>query len=168
MSLTELPHYYPGSCFFSASREAQRLSTGVSELSGLSTVLARIPGQLRSHGREITLVKMLLMFCYQTWEGFRFSKVGCIYSSKESLRLIAKARRQVMLAKLTSKNQLTLPKSITREIGEAEYFEVKVEGGQIILTPVKIHRADAVRSKLADLGLSEQDVADAVAWARQS
>jgi bifunctional DNA-binding transcriptional regulator/antitoxin component of YhaV-PrlF toxin-antitoxin module len=73
-----------------------------------------------------------------------------------------------MLAKLTSKNQLTLPKSITREIGEAEYFEVKVEEGQIILTPVKIHRADAVRSKLADLGLSEQDVADAVAWARQS
>lgn len=73
-----------------------------------------------------------------------------------------------MLAKLTSKNQLTLPKSITREIGEAEYFEVKVERGQIILTPVKIHRADAVRSKLADLGLSEQDVADAVAWARQS
>ncbi|WZI66320.1 MAG: AbrB/MazE/SpoVT family DNA-binding domain-containing protein [Gloeotrichia echinulata IR180] len=46
-----------------------------------------------------------------------------------------------MLAKLTSKNQLTLPKSITREIGEAEYFEVKVEGGQIILTPVKIQRA---------------------------
>ncbi|MBG1269093.1 AbrB/MazE/SpoVT family DNA-binding domain-containing protein [Nostocaceae cyanobacterium CENA357] len=73
-----------------------------------------------------------------------------------------------MLAKLTSKNQLTLPKSITREIGEAEYFEVKVERGQIILTPVKIQRADAVRSKLADLGLSEQDVADAVAWARQS
>jgi len=33
---------------------------------------------------------------------------------------------------------------------------------------VKIQRADAVRSKLADLGLSEQDVADAVAWARQS
>jgi bifunctional DNA-binding transcriptional regulator/antitoxin component of YhaV-PrlF toxin-antitoxin module len=73
-----------------------------------------------------------------------------------------------MLAKLTSKNQLTLPKSITREIGEAEYFEVKVEAGQIILTPVKIQRADAVRTKLADLGLSEQDVADAVAWARQS
>ncbi|MBE9197964.1 MULTISPECIES: AbrB/MazE/SpoVT family DNA-binding domain-containing protein [unclassified Nodularia (in: cyanobacteria)] len=73
-----------------------------------------------------------------------------------------------MLAKLTSKNQLTLPKSITREIGEAEYFEVKVENGQIILTPVKIQRADAVRAKLADLGVSEQDVADAVAWARHS
>lgn len=72
-----------------------------------------------------------------------------------------------MLAKLTAKNQLTLPKSITREIGDAEYFEVKVEDGQIILTPVKIQRADAVRAKLAAIDVSEQDIADAVAWARQ-
>ena len=73
-----------------------------------------------------------------------------------------------MLAKLTSKNQLTLPKSITRAIGDTEYFDVKVEGGQIILTPVKIQRADAVRSKLTALDLSEQDIKDAVAWARKS
>ena len=72
------------------------------------------------------------------------------------------------IAKLTSKNQLTLPKSITREISETEYFEVTVEGQQIILTPVKIQRADAVRAKLAELGINEQDVADAVDWARQS
>ncbi len=72
-----------------------------------------------------------------------------------------------MLAKLTAKNQLTLPKSITRSIGDTEYFEVKVENGQIILTPVKIQRADAVRSKLAALDLSEQDITDAVDWARQ-
>ncbi|MCY7366832.1 MAG: AbrB/MazE/SpoVT family DNA-binding domain-containing protein [Chamaesiphon sp.] len=72
------------------------------------------------------------------------------------------------IAKLTSKNQLTLPKSITREIGETEYFEVTVEGQQIILTPVKIQRADAVRAKLAELGINEQDVADAVDWSRQS
>ena len=73
-----------------------------------------------------------------------------------------------MLAKLTSKNQLTLPKSITKAIGDSEYFDVKVEGGQIILTPVKIQRADAVRSKLTALDLSEQDIKDAVAWARKS
>jgi bifunctional DNA-binding transcriptional regulator/antitoxin component of YhaV-PrlF toxin-antitoxin module len=72
------------------------------------------------------------------------------------------------IAKLTSKNQLTLPKSITREIGETEYFEVTVENQQIILTPVKIQRADAVRTKLAELGINERDVADAVDWARQS
>lgn len=73
----------------------------------------------------------------------------------------------MMLTKLTSKNQLILPKSITRAIGDPEYFEVKVENGQIILTPVKIQRADAVRSKFAALEISEQDIADAVEWARQ-
>lgn len=73
-----------------------------------------------------------------------------------------------MLVKLTSKNQLTLPKSITKEIRESEYFEIKVEGGQIILTPVKIQRADAVRAKLAALNLTEQDIVDAVNWSRKS
>ena len=72
------------------------------------------------------------------------------------------------IAKLTSKNQLTLPKSIIREIGETEYFEVTVEGQQIILTPVKIQRANAVRAKLAELGINDRDVADAVDWARQA
>ncbi|MGK7959387.1 AbrB/MazE/SpoVT family DNA-binding domain-containing protein [Crocosphaera sp.] len=73
-----------------------------------------------------------------------------------------------MLAKLTAKNQLTLPKSITKEIGETEYFDVRVHNGEVILTPVKIQRADAVRAKLAALDLSEQDISDAIAWARQS
>lgn len=73
----------------------------------------------------------------------------------------------MMLAKLTSKNQLTLPKSITQAIGQSEYFEIKVENGQIILTPVKIQRANAVRAKLAALELTEQDINDAVTWARQ-
>ena len=71
-----------------------------------------------------------------------------------------------MLAKLTSKNQLTLPKSVTNAIGAVEYFEVKAKGGQIILTPVRIQRADAVRAKLAELDIAEQDVADAIAWSR--
>ncbi|MGB8436909.1 MAG: AbrB/MazE/SpoVT family DNA-binding domain-containing protein [Burkholderiales bacterium] len=73
-----------------------------------------------------------------------------------------------MLAKVTSKNQLTLPKSITNAVGAAEYFEVEARDGRIILTPVRILRADAVRAKLAELDLSEQDVADAVMWARRT
>lgn len=72
-----------------------------------------------------------------------------------------------MLAKLTSKNQLTLPKNVTNVVGPVEYFEVEVRNGQIVLTPVRIQRGDAVRAKLADLDLSEQDIADAVAWARK-
>lgn len=71
-----------------------------------------------------------------------------------------------MLAKLTSKNQLTLPKSVVEAVSAAEYFEVEVRDGQIVLTPVRIQRGDAVRAKLAELGLTDSDVADAVRWAR--
>ena len=71
-----------------------------------------------------------------------------------------------MLAKLTSKNQLTLPKAVVTAVGAAEYFEVEVHQGQIVLTPVRIQRGDAVRAKLAALGLADADVADAVRWAR--
>ena len=61
-----------------------------------------------------------------------------------------------MLAKITSKNQLTLPKSVTQAVGPAEYFDVQTRDGQIVLTPVRIQRGDAVRAKLA-----EGDVAQA-------
>lgn len=72
-----------------------------------------------------------------------------------------------MLAKLTSKNQLTLPKSITATVGATEYFDVEARNGQIVLTPVHIQRGDAVRAKLAELNIQEKDIADAVAWARK-
>ncbi len=72
-----------------------------------------------------------------------------------------------MLAKITAKNQLTLPKSVTASIGATEYFDVVARDGQIILTPVRIQRGDAVRAKLAELGLGEADVPAAVAWARK-
>ncbi|HEY0233413.1 MAG TPA: AbrB/MazE/SpoVT family DNA-binding domain-containing protein [Dokdonella sp.] len=71
-----------------------------------------------------------------------------------------------MLAKITSKNQLTLPKSVTEAIGPVEYFDVETRAGQIILTPVRIQRGDAVRAKLAALELSDADIHDAVDWAR--
>ena len=74
---------------------------------------------------------------------------------------------RIMLAKLTTKNQLTLPKSITAAIGAAEYFDVEARGGQIILTPVRIQRSDALRAKLAELDLGEADVNAAVAWSRK-
>lgn len=73
-----------------------------------------------------------------------------------------------MLAKMTAKNQLTLPKSVTAAVGPAEYFDVEARNGQIVLTPVRIQRGDAVRAKLVELDLNEQDIADAVAWARQT
>ncbi|HZR36318.1 MAG TPA: AbrB/MazE/SpoVT family DNA-binding domain-containing protein [Nevskia sp.] len=72
-----------------------------------------------------------------------------------------------MLAKLTSKNQITLPKAAVSSVDAAEYFDVTVEGGRIVLTPVKIQKAQAVREKLEELGITEQDVEDAIAWARR-
>ena len=71
-----------------------------------------------------------------------------------------------MLAKLTSKNQLTLPKAMLSFCQGAEYFDVYEDNGRIVLVPVSLNRANAVCAKLADLGLSEHDVAHAVDWAR--
>ena len=71
-----------------------------------------------------------------------------------------------MLAKITAKNQLTLPKSLTQAVGATEYFDVEARGGQLILTPVRIQRGDAVRAKLAELDLTQDDMAAALAWAR--
>jgi hypothetical protein len=73
-----------------------------------------------------------------------------------------------MLAKLTSKNQLTLPKSLVMSLGKAEYYNVEVENGRLMLTPVRIQQADAVRAKLEKLGINDQDISDAIDWARHS
>lgn len=73
-----------------------------------------------------------------------------------------------MLAKLTSKNQLTLPKAILEAVGKTDYFDVTQDQGRIVLTPVRMARADGVRRKLEELGFGESDVAAALDWARQS
>lgn len=70
-----------------------------------------------------------------------------------------------MLAKLTSKNQLTLPKSVTAPLGPVQYFEVHAQAGQIILTPVRIQRGDALRAKLAELAIDEKTLESALGWA---
>lgn len=71
-----------------------------------------------------------------------------------------------MLAKKTSKNQLTLPKAIVARFAGCDYFEVSTDGSTIVLRPLEPNRAGLVRDRLSQLGLSEQDVSDAVAWAR--
>jgi hypothetical protein len=73
-----------------------------------------------------------------------------------------------MLAKLTSKNQLTLPKKALDAMGPVSHFQVEVEDGRLILTPASLGPGAAVRQKLAELGISEADVAAAVDWARQA
>ncbi len=76
-----------------------------------------------------------------------------------------------MLAKKTSKNQLTLPKEVVKEFPDTEYFDVTVKDRKIVLMPVKITPADmtleGIRDKMAKLGITEGDVAEAVKWARK-
>jgi hypothetical protein len=72
-----------------------------------------------------------------------------------------------MLAKMTVKNQLTLPKAVVTRFSGVEYFDVSTDGESIVLRPLRRSRADEVRSQLAKLGIDEQDVTDAVSWARQ-
>ena len=42
-----------------------------------------------------------------------------------------------MLAKLTSKNQLTLPADLVRRLPASEYFDATLESGAIVLRPVQ-------------------------------
>jgi hypothetical protein len=76
-----------------------------------------------------------------------------------------------MLAKKTSKNQVTLPRDIAKQFPQIEYFDVVVKDSKIILSPVKIRPVDAtladIRNKMERRGISEADVKDAVTWARK-
>jgi len=74
-----------------------------------------------------------------------------------------------MLAKLTAKNQITIPKKILSQLPDVEYFDVEINDGLVLLKPVKVIEADlqGIRSKIKKLGLSEDCVAEAVSWARK-
>jgi hypothetical protein len=76
-----------------------------------------------------------------------------------------------MLAKKTSKNQLTLPKEIVKAFPDINYFDVTVKDKKIVLMPVKITPVDitleGIRKKIEKLGITEKDVADAIKWARK-
>jgi len=75
-----------------------------------------------------------------------------------------------MLAKKTSKNQITLPKAIANAFPDTQYFDVDIEDGKIILLPVKMQPVGAsledVRGKMRRLGVGEEEVGEAIRWAR--
>ncbi len=74
-----------------------------------------------------------------------------------------------MLAKITSKNQITIPKKIIEKIPETQYFDVELKEGVILLRPLKVYGTDLeqIRSKIKNLGLRENSVAEAIKWARE-
>ena len=71
-----------------------------------------------------------------------------------------------MLAKMTVKNQITLPKAVASRFAGVEYFDVSSDETSITLRPLRQSRADEARARLAAMGITEQDVEDAIAWAR--
>jgi hypothetical protein len=71
-----------------------------------------------------------------------------------------------MLAKLTVKNQLTIPKTVATQFPGVEYFDVSTDGSAITLKPLRQSRIEEVWAHIENLGITEQDVADAVRWAR--
>jgi hypothetical protein len=72
-----------------------------------------------------------------------------------------------MLAKKTSKNQITLPVEVVRKFPGVDYFDVVTQDETIVLVPLRRSRAQEVRSKLAELGIDETSVRDATKWARK-
>lgn len=76
-----------------------------------------------------------------------------------------------MLAKRTFKNQITLPKEVIKDFPGVEYFDVSAQDGKILLNPVSVmpsgERLAKVRKKISSLGLTEEDLEDAVRWARK-
>ena len=71
-----------------------------------------------------------------------------------------------MLSKLTSKNQLTLPKGIVSLFPSIEYFDISTEDGRLVLTPVRLQSANKVRDKLNELGINQEDINKAIKWSR--
>ena len=71
------------------------------------------------------------------------------------------------VAKKTSKNQLTLPKAIVDRFPGVNYFDVREEEGRIVLSPVVPDGADRVREKLQEMGMKQEDIEEAVRWARR-
>ena len=72
-----------------------------------------------------------------------------------------------MLVKKTSKNQITLPKQIVDRFPGVDHFVVTQSGNRIVLEPLEPSRADEVRARLKELEITEEDVAKAIAWARE-
>jgi hypothetical protein len=74
-----------------------------------------------------------------------------------------------MLAKMTTKNQITIPKKIMDKLPDIKYFAVELKDGLVLLKPLKVYDAnlDQIRSKMKTLGLDQNSVKEAIQWARK-
>jgi bifunctional DNA-binding transcriptional regulator/antitoxin component of YhaV-PrlF toxin-antitoxin module len=73
-----------------------------------------------------------------------------------------------MLAKLTAKNQITIPKKVVDQLPDVKYFDVQLKDGVVVLKPLRVYDTDLgeIRSRIKKLGLKPDCVAEAIRWAR--
>ena len=73
-----------------------------------------------------------------------------------------------MLAKITSKNQITIPKKIIEKMPDVKHFDIEFEDGVVIMKPIRFYdtNLDQIRGKIKKLGLTEDSVAEAIKWAK--
>ncbi len=73
-----------------------------------------------------------------------------------------------MLVRLSSKNQITVPRKILAKLPNAKYFEVELKEGKLVLKPVEVveSKLEQIQQKMTDLGLREDSVVEAIQWAR--
>lgn len=72
-----------------------------------------------------------------------------------------------MRAKLKDGNQLILPDEVALALEGVEYVDIEEKLGYLVLKPVRRTVIDDIHDKIERLGITEQDIADAVAWARR-
>lgn len=74
-----------------------------------------------------------------------------------------------MLAKLTSKNQITIPKKIMAQLPGVTYFDLEYRDGAVIMKPAVVYETnlERIRGKVKQLGLTPNSVSEAVEWARK-
>jgi len=76
-----------------------------------------------------------------------------------------------MLCKVSSKNQITIPKELLKHFQNSEYFDARLEGDKIVLEPMIVRpleskKLEEIRNKIGSLGITEQDIPQLVAESR--
>ena len=78
-------------------------------------------------------------------------------------------KRLPLVAVFTDENRLVLSSEAVSELQlqNGDYFEVQIRDDSIVLTPIRAPTKETIWAKIAALGITEEDVADAVKWARE-
>ena len=73
-----------------------------------------------------------------------------------------------MLAKITSRNQVTIPKKIMDQLPNPQYFDVELKDGLVVMKPLVVYDTDLeqIRGKMKQMGLKADSVKEAIHWAR--